>query len=127
MSVRLLPPRKAAPTEFGSDGSVRGGAGRKEGSLVGAAIMQDAAKAVLAGDHGNVGFNVTLAHGTSWVDVAAAHSMPKRYQSNVHKKTNDMVAEIVEAYNFDEANVNRDEVARLTKANAGAIPSVQTA
>ena len=36
MSVRLLPPRKAAPTEFGSDGSVRGGAGRKEGSLVGA-------------------------------------------------------------------------------------------
>ena len=53
--------------------------------------------------------------------------MPKRYQSNVHKKTNDMVAEIVEAYNFDEANVNRDEVARLTKANAGAISSVQTA
>ena len=62
-----------------------------------------------------------------WLDVATAHSMPKRYQSNVHKKTNAMVAEIVEAYNFEKANVNRDEVARLTKANAGAISSVQTA
>ena len=127
MSVRLLPPRKAAPTEFGSDGSVRGGAGRKEGSLVGATTMQDAATAVLAGDHGNIGFNVTLANGTTWVDVAASHSMPKRYEPNVYKKTNAMVAEIVEAYNFDKANVNRDEVARLTKANVGAIPSVQTA
>ena len=127
MSVRLLPPRKAAPTEFGSDGSVRGGAGRKEGSLVSAATMQDAAKAVLAGDHGNVGFNVTLAQGTSWEGVATTHNMPARYKGNVYHKTNAMVAEIVEAYNFDKANVNRDEVARLTKANAGATSSVQTA
>jgi hypothetical protein len=125
--LRKLPPRKAAPTEFGSDGSVRGGAGRKEGSFVGATAMEDAAKAVLAGDHGNVGFNVTLAQGTSWEGVATTHNMPARYKGNVYHKTNAMVAEIVKACNFDKANVNRDEVARLTKANAGAIPSVQTA
>lgn len=89
--------------------------------------MQDAATAVLAGDHGNIGFNVTLANGTTWEEVAAAHDLPKRYKPNVYKRTNAMVAEIVEAYNFEKANVNRDEVARLTKANAGAISSVQTA
>ena len=55
--------------------------------------------------------------------MAAAHGMPRIYESNVHKKTNAMVAEIVEAYNFEKANVKRDEVVRLTKANAVAIPS----
>ena len=42
--MRRLPHRAAAPEQFGSDGSVRGAAGRREGTTLGPNVLDDAAK-----------------------------------------------------------------------------------
>ena len=64
--MRRLPPRKAAPTEFGSDGTVRGGAQRPRGSVVGEGVVKKLAQDILDRRHGAIRFTVQLQEGKSW-------------------------------------------------------------
>ena len=58
--MRQMPHRAAAPEQFGSDGSVRGSAGRRDGTMLGPHVLDDAAKAVLAGNFGKIEFYLRL-------------------------------------------------------------------
>ena len=121
MSVRRLPPRKAAPTEFGSDGTVRGGAQRPRESVVGEGVVKKLAQDILDRRHGAIRFTVQLQEGKSWRGLCEENGIPARMNPSVIECVDATVGEIVEAHDFKEEGVDVKEVDRLTKANAGAI------
>ena len=79
--MRRLEHRASELEQFGSDGSVRGSAGRREGTMLGPHVLDDAAKAVLAGNFGKIEFYLRLLLVDLFIKNQLTNSAPGK---NVH-------------------------------------------